>query len=243
MRVLGYTEVSWNNFSGEELQPWSYIKSWVHLSENEKQAAVFLGYTEKSWDDYSGSEPKPPVHNTGWADLTVCGKKQESIAQSLLTTIFCFWEITHLHLSLMTRSIYAPTEHLPHSFTPLNKSIHKSHPKSKSSRLPTCLDTYQQHATPFGFSECAKCGTSKDGITCCGKGGAWRGKCGPLNDPKVKHTWREGFQSCGITTTATAQPTASKPTLTTPASSTGTATLILAPRKFTIMQITQLVCY
>ena len=72
--MLGYTEVSWDNLSGEEVQPWSSLKSWAVLTENEKAAAVLLGYTEKSWDNDSGSEAQPASYNKFWSELTVCGE-------------------------------------------------------------------------------------------------------------------------------------------------------------------------
>ena len=37
--MLGYTQVSWDNLSGQEQQPWSSIKSWASLTDNEKAAA------------------------------------------------------------------------------------------------------------------------------------------------------------------------------------------------------------
>ena len=63
------------------------------------------------------------------------------------------------------------------------------------------------------FSECAKCVESKGTLTCCGKGGSWRGKCGPVGDPNSEHSWAEGLRVCAPPTTATAsEATTSKAT-------------------------------
>ena len=75
--MLGYTQVSWDNDSGEELQPWSLIKSWASLSANEKIAASFLGYSQKSWDNESGLEPQPPSVVKSWDEQSVCGKNMK----------------------------------------------------------------------------------------------------------------------------------------------------------------------
>ena len=51
------------------------------------------------------------------------------------------------------------------------------------------------------FSECPRCVESRDGLTCCGKGGSWRGKCGPVGDMRFEHTWLDGLAACvGVTT-------------------------------------------
>ena len=56
--------------------------------------------------------------------------------------------------------------------------------------------------TPTGTKDprpvCPKCGTIKGSPrpTCCGRGGAWEGKCGGKDDPKFYYTWKEGLQSC-----------------------------------------------
>ena len=70
--MLGYTQVSWDNLSGEEQQPWSSIKSWASLTANEKAAAAVLGYTATTWDNDSGSEPQPASAFKSWAELTSC---------------------------------------------------------------------------------------------------------------------------------------------------------------------------
>ena len=50
------------------------------------------------------------------------------------------------------------------------------------------------------LSECPKCGVNDSGPTCCGKGGSWKGKCGPPGDEDYEHTWDEGIEICTIKT-------------------------------------------
>ena len=76
--MLGYTEVSWNNFSGKEQLPWSAIKFWSSLTVNEKAAVVVLGYTQASWDNNSGSVPQPASATKTWAMLTACADGPDS---------------------------------------------------------------------------------------------------------------------------------------------------------------------
>ena len=71
--MLGYTQASWDNLSGQEQQPWSSIKSWASLTDIEKEGAAVLGYTDITWDNVSGSEAQPASANKGWAELSVCG--------------------------------------------------------------------------------------------------------------------------------------------------------------------------
>ena len=70
--MLGYTQVSWDNLSGQEPQPWSGYKAWYELSLNEQAAVTLLGYTETTWDNESGSERQPASALKGWAELTMC---------------------------------------------------------------------------------------------------------------------------------------------------------------------------
>ena len=67
--VLGYTQVSWENLSGNEPQPSSHKKSWSELTHSERVAAVLLGYTGKVWDNESGSELQPASAYKSWAEL------------------------------------------------------------------------------------------------------------------------------------------------------------------------------
>ena len=73
--MLGYTQASWDNDSGQEPQPFSSYKFWASLSDNEKAAAVLLGYTEKSWDNKSGLEAQPASGAKKWVELTVSGER------------------------------------------------------------------------------------------------------------------------------------------------------------------------
>ena len=72
--VLGYTQVSWDNLSGQERQPWSSNKVWAELTDNEKAAAALLGYLPPTWDNASGNEAQPASANKDWAELTACGE-------------------------------------------------------------------------------------------------------------------------------------------------------------------------
>ena len=67
--VLGYTQASWENLSGNEPQPASLLKSWSELTHSERVAAVVLGYTRKIWDNESGSELQPASAYKSWAEL------------------------------------------------------------------------------------------------------------------------------------------------------------------------------
>ena len=71
--ALGYTQVSWDNLSGKEQQPFSSIKSWAALVATEKAAAVLLGYNQRTWDNDSGSEPRPASAFKSWSELAACG--------------------------------------------------------------------------------------------------------------------------------------------------------------------------
>ena len=70
---MGYTETSWNKESEDALKPWSSIKDWADLTNNEQTAARVLGYTETSWDNLSGNEPQPVSYYKYWDELTKCG--------------------------------------------------------------------------------------------------------------------------------------------------------------------------
>ena len=72
---LGYTQLSWDNLSGKEQQPWSLSKSWALMTVNEKKAARVLGYTQISWDSVSG--PQPASMYKTWAKLTTCKKSED----------------------------------------------------------------------------------------------------------------------------------------------------------------------
>ena len=72
--VLGFTQVSWDDVSGEEKQPVSSDKYWKSLTQHQQAAAIVLGYTKAIWDNMSGSEPQPASAYKGWSELTSCGE-------------------------------------------------------------------------------------------------------------------------------------------------------------------------
>ena len=69
--MLGYTQVSWDNLSGNEPQPAPSNKVWSELTHSERVAAVVLGYTGKSWDNESGFEAQPASVDKQWAELSM----------------------------------------------------------------------------------------------------------------------------------------------------------------------------
>ena len=77
--MLGHTPVSWDDLSGEEQQPWTSIKSWAALTDNEKAAALSLGYTAVTWDNETGAEPQPGVIARYWIQLASCADGEISI--------------------------------------------------------------------------------------------------------------------------------------------------------------------
>ena len=70
--VIGFTQLSWDNESGEEQQPLTGLQYWAALTDEEKAAGTLLGYTAASWDNLSGSEDQPAVVDKSWAELTSC---------------------------------------------------------------------------------------------------------------------------------------------------------------------------
>ena len=74
MGALGYTQASLDNLSGKELQPWSSIKYWASLTNNERTAARILGYTQITWDDRFGKAIRPESSYKFWDELQACGE-------------------------------------------------------------------------------------------------------------------------------------------------------------------------
>ena len=68
--MLGYTQTTWDNESGQELQPESSAQYFSALTSEEQKAAKNLGYNERSWDNLSGTEPQPASESKAWAQLT-----------------------------------------------------------------------------------------------------------------------------------------------------------------------------
>ena len=95
--VLGYTQVSWENLSGNEPQPSSHKKSWSELRHSERVAAVVLGYTGKAWDNESGSETQPASADKQWSELSPCadeGKHADCVCTCLgYMSCACFWGV------------------------------------------------------------------------------------------------------------------------------------------------------
>ena len=69
---MGYTQVSWDNESGNEQQPSSAHKYWNELTDTERAAAVVLGYSGSTWDK-RGKKYQPASASKYWAELTSCG--------------------------------------------------------------------------------------------------------------------------------------------------------------------------
>ena len=78
MRVLGHTQVTLDDLSGQEPQPSSFDKSWASLTANEKEAAKLLGWTNITWDNDSGLELPPISSYKYWDELTACGEGENS---------------------------------------------------------------------------------------------------------------------------------------------------------------------
>ena len=72
--MLGYNQVSWDNLSGKAQQPWSSIKNWASLTQDERGAAYLLGYTQKTWDNLSEKEKQPDSYYKKWNELAECGE-------------------------------------------------------------------------------------------------------------------------------------------------------------------------
>ena len=82
--VLGYTQVSWDNASGKEVQPASASKTWTGLTAQEKSAATVLRYTASTWSTISATKKTP------WSDLTsTAGEDVFHIAFVLVTRMSC----------------------------------------------------------------------------------------------------------------------------------------------------------
>ena len=46
--------------------------------------------------------------------------------------------------------------------------------------------------------ECPKCtDDGVGGLTCCGEGAAWEGKCGSAGDSSFEFSWGDGWKACG----------------------------------------------
>lgn len=79
--MLGYTQVSWDDESGRELQPPSSEKYWAQLTDKERAAATVLGYTKAIWN-------QPASVDKYWNELTSCGMWRAFISASLSICAF-----------------------------------------------------------------------------------------------------------------------------------------------------------
>ena len=82
--ALGFTQVSWDNESGEEQQPLTGFLTWAVLTDEEKAAASVLGYTATNWNDLSWSAAQPTAVDKAWAELASCADGEDAF-----THVFC----------------------------------------------------------------------------------------------------------------------------------------------------------
>ena len=75
-RTLGYTQASWDDESGREVQPWSAIKYWDQLATDEQTAAEILGFESTTWKRWTGASGYPRA----WADLATCSEAGEDVS-------------------------------------------------------------------------------------------------------------------------------------------------------------------
>ena len=87
--LLGYTQVSWDNASGREVQPGSASKQWTDLTTVEKSAATVLDYTEQTWSTFSATKKAP------WSDLAV------TIGAEVLFVVYCLFN-NHCRVASVT---------------------------------------------------------------------------------------------------------------------------------------------
>ena len=90
VRTLGYTPTTWDNVSGDELQPWSSIKSWAQLTIEEKAAGRVLGYTAATWDNDSNNEAQPASAEKDWSGLRSCPDGEVLLRPCMLCLYFRF---------------------------------------------------------------------------------------------------------------------------------------------------------
>ena len=93
--MLGFTQLSWDNLSGKETQPWSWSKYWIEMSVNEQAAIVLLGYTQRTWDNDSGLEPQPDSYLKSWSELTKCGDGEISVLHIVYLPV-CLLAVAHI---------------------------------------------------------------------------------------------------------------------------------------------------
>ena len=69
---MGYTQVTWDNESGNEKEPEAATYVWDSLTESQKAAVMVLGYTQTTWDDVSGKEIQPATVYKYWVEMSSC---------------------------------------------------------------------------------------------------------------------------------------------------------------------------
>ena len=72
--VLGYRQVSWDNESGQERQPWQSRMIWASMTSVQRRAVVLLGFTQDTWDGRSEPSLRPASYSKKWSELTACGE-------------------------------------------------------------------------------------------------------------------------------------------------------------------------
>ena len=65
-KALGYTQITWDNLSGNENEPSIVDKYWSEMTAQEKAALTVLGFTAKIWDNHSGREELPASWEKSW---------------------------------------------------------------------------------------------------------------------------------------------------------------------------------
>ena len=73
--VLGYDEVSWDNESGRERQPWQSKMIWASMTMPQRRAVMLLGFTQATWDGRADASVRPASYSKKWSELTTtCGE-------------------------------------------------------------------------------------------------------------------------------------------------------------------------
>lgn len=65
VRVLGFTETTWDNLSGKEPQPAAMRQHWADLTDNEQEALKALNFNRIIWDSQ-----RPESAEKQWDELT-----------------------------------------------------------------------------------------------------------------------------------------------------------------------------
>ena len=84
-KVLGYDEVSWDNWSGQERLPVPARLPWGNLIFVQKKAAKMLGYKQATWNMRQSASTQPDSFNKHWSELTACGEYE-------IVCISHFWQ-------------------------------------------------------------------------------------------------------------------------------------------------------